>query len=83
MATASESGHAILVLKNLRVSDHGIYECVVGNDFAQQIQQTQIFIEDTVPQPAESVTVLTGAFDAKIRWNPGFDGGHAQHFLLK
>ncbi|XP_064471157.1 protein turtle-like isoform X2 [Ornithodoros turicata] len=71
-----------LTIKSLQKEDHGRYECVLQNDVATLVTSTLLLVESTTPHAPTNVSVNTSAFAATVSWLPGYDGGHAQTYVL-
>ncbi|XP_035828569.1 protein turtle homolog B, partial [Aplysia californica] len=71
-----------LEIRALTKDDHGKYECKATNTIATVVTVTELRIENTTPHAPYNVTVLPGHFNVTIRWEPAYDGGTPQHYLL-
>ncbi|XP_067678014.1 protein turtle-like isoform X2 [Haliotis asinina] len=71
-----------LSFTNLGKEDHGIYECVASNSIATIIAVTELRVMNTTPHAPYNVTVLTDLFSARVSWEPAYDGGSPQTYIL-
>ncbi|UXI20801.1 hypothetical protein NH340_JMT06743 [Sarcoptes scabiei] len=72
-----------ITLFKLREEDFGRYECVIENEIATIMAQTDLRMNGTTPYPPTNLTINTSAFAATIMWRPNFDGGLHQHFTIR
>ncbi|CDW54994.1 Ig 2 and fn3 and I-set domain containing protein [Trichuris trichiura] len=72
-----------LVIPNTTYKDHGEYECIASNVVATIKQSVTLKVTDTPPQKLQYATVKIASKEATLQWNPGFDGGHEQHFIVR
>ena len=64
-----------MTLKDLRKSDHGMYECVVSNEVATIVARTALLIERTTPHAPTNLTISNSeTFAVTIEWMPGYSG---------
>ncbi|OQV23797.1 Protein turtle [Hypsibius exemplaris] len=71
-----------LIITNLRKTDHGSYDCVLENEVATLVASTTLLIESTTPHAPTNVTVDVGPFFARIKWQPAYNGGFPQHYVI-
>ncbi|KHJ46957.1 immunoglobulin I-set domain protein [Trichuris suis] len=72
-----------LVMANITYKDYGEYECIASNVVATIKQSVRLKVTDTPPQKLQHATVEVVNKKAILQWNPGFDGGHEQHFIVR
>ncbi|BFZ14426.1 hypothetical protein BsWGS_17465 [Bradybaena similaris] len=71
-----------LEIKNLTKEDHGKYECRAINNIATVVTVTELRIDNTTPHAPFNVTVVPGIFNVTISWQPAYDGGTPQVYVL-
>ncbi|XP_041372837.1 uncharacterized protein LOC121386106 [Gigantopelta aegis] len=71
-----------LSISDLSKEDHGKYECIANNKVAAIVAPTALRIMGTSPHAPNNITVIPGLFSAKVSWEPAYDGGTAQNYLL-
>ncbi|XP_050417092.2 protein turtle homolog B isoform X3 [Patella vulgata] len=71
-----------LTIRNLVKEDHGFYECMATNDIATIVAVTEVRIMNTTPHAPDNVTVVTSLFSARVSWEPAYDGGSPQYYVL-
>nr|XP_046912205.1 protein turtle-like isoform X2 [Dermatophagoides farinae] len=72
-----------ITLVKLRKEDFGHYECVIENEIAILVAQTEIRMNGTTPYAPTNLTINTSAYAATLMWQPNFDGGLRQHFTIR
>ncbi|ESO93751.1 hypothetical protein LOTGIDRAFT_104558, partial [Lottia gigantea] len=71
-----------LTINDLIKEDHGFYECIATNDIASVVAVTELRIMNTTPHAPYNVTVIPSLFSAKVTWEPAYDGGSPQYYVL-
>lgn len=65
---------SVLLVKHVRPSDYGGYECVVRNEMGFATATVKLDVT-SAPDPPTSMTVLNVTHDSVlVGWVPGFDG---------
>ncbi|XP_003376079.1 putative immunoglobulin I-set domain protein [Trichinella spiralis] len=73
----------VIKIWNASSSDYGEYECTASNPLSVLKRKTLLKVLNTVPQPLEDVEVSTNTTTATLKWRPGFNGGHTQHYTIR
>ncbi|KAI1287486.1 Protein turtle [Halotydeus destructor] len=71
-----------LTIKALKKEDHGKYECIVENEIATIVTATHLYVDSTTPHAPSNVSVNTSAFAATVTWQPAYDGGYEQNYVI-
>ncbi|XP_015783497.1 protein turtle isoform X3 [Tetranychus urticae] len=71
-----------LTLKSIKKEDHGRYECVLENEIATLVTSSLLNVDSTTPHAPTNVSVNTSAFAATITWQPSYDGGYEQTYVI-
>ncbi|KRY71678.1 Protein turtle [Trichinella pseudospiralis] len=74
---------SVITVWNASSSDYGEYECTASNPLSVLKRKTLLKVLNTAPQPLENVEVSTNTTTATLKWKPGFNGGHAQHYTIR
>ncbi|KRX67084.1 Protein turtle, partial [Trichinella sp. T9] len=74
---------SVIKIWNASSSDYGEYECTASNPLSVLKRKTLLKVLNTVPQPLEDVEVSTNTTTATLKWKPGFNGGHTQHYTIR
>ncbi|XP_064471878.1 nephrin-like isoform X2 [Ornithodoros turicata] len=77
------SFESTLIVKNIRSSDYGPYECVARNELGFDSAKVHL---DTVsaPDPPLQMSVVNATYNTlTVVWRPGFDGGLPQSFRIR
>ncbi|XP_072166432.1 protein turtle homolog A-like [Diadema setosum] len=72
-----------LRIDNIRKEDHGTYQCLVANQVATAMAETDLIVSPTSPHTPTNVTVVTSSTSAYISWTPGYNGDRTQTFTLR
>ncbi|XP_058980772.1 protein turtle isoform X2 [Musca domestica] len=64
-----------ITIENLRREDFGYYQCVVSNEVATLMSQTQLVIEGTQPHAPYNITGKATESSITLQWMPGYSGG--------
>ncbi|XP_065356823.1 protein turtle isoform X2 [Calliphora vicina] len=64
-----------ITIENLRGEDFGYYQCVVSNEVATLMSQTQLVIEGTQPHAPYNITGKATESSITLQWLPGYSGG--------
>ncbi|XP_046812408.1 protein turtle isoform X3 [Lucilia cuprina] len=64
-----------ITIENLRGEDFGYYQCVVSNEVATLMSQTQLVIEGTQPHAPYNITGKATESSITLQWMPGYSGG--------
>lgn len=78
--TISRQGN--LTIKSIKKEDHGRYECVLENEIATLVASTHLYVDSTTPHAPTNVSVNTSAFAATVTWQPAYDGGYEQTYVI-
>ncbi|XP_053203536.1 protein turtle-like isoform X3 [Panonychus citri] len=71
-----------LTLKSIKKEDHGRYECVLENEIATLVTSSLLMVDSTTPHAPTNVSVNTSAFAATVTWQPSYDGGYEQTYVI-
>ncbi|OUC44074.1 putative immunoglobulin I-set domain protein [Trichinella nativa] len=74
---------SVIKIWNASSSDYGEYECTASNPLSVLKRKTLLKVLNTVPQPLDDVEVSTNTTTATLKWKPGFNGGHTQHYTIR
>ncbi|CAF0758019.1 unnamed protein product [Adineta steineri] len=71
-----------LTLEHIEKTDHGLYICQASNKHTTTNISTLLIVENTTPQAPLNIQYKQIASNLLISWEPGYDGGHSQHFII-
>lgn len=71
-----------LTIKNIKKDDYGKYECVLENEIATLVTSALLYVDSTTPHAPNNVSVNTSAFAATVTWQPAYDGGYEQTYVI-
>ncbi|KAK3577322.1 hypothetical protein CHS0354_008417 [Potamilus streckersoni] len=72
----------LLRLQKTTQSDLGEYSCTVNNSIGQTTKKIQLSLKST-PDPPINLSKLSQTWESvKLYWEPGFDGGYNQSFVI-
>ncbi|KAL3885257.1 hypothetical protein ACJMK2_025345 [Sinanodonta woodiana] len=72
----------LLRLQMTSLSDLGEYSCTVNNSIGQSTKKIQLSLKST-PDPPINLSTLSHTWESVIlSWEPGFDGGYNQSFVI-
>lgn len=46
------------------------------------VLQTYLLFPDTTPHSVTAISIKTSVHNAQVSWEPGYDGGYTQHFMI-
>ncbi|PSN48808.1 hypothetical protein C0J52_25084, partial [Blattella germanica] len=74
---------SVLLVKHVRPSDYGGYECVVRNEMGFATTTVKLDVT-SAPDPPTSLNILNVTHDSVIvGWVPGFDGGMEPSYRIR
>ncbi|CAK8692713.1 uncharacterized protein LOC143462683 isoform X2 [Clavelina lepadiformis] len=71
-----------VTFNSITKEDHGLWQCVVSNAVTEITSDVKINVKYTTPHQISNITVTTSHQSAEIAWEPGYDGGYPQHFMI-
>lgn len=71
-----------ITIRNVVKNDHGKWQCVLSNRVMKVRADAMVYVKYTTPHSVTNVRVDTSKYNAQISWEPGYDGGHDQHFII-
>jgi hypothetical protein len=71
-----------LTIKTLKKEDHGGYECVLSNEIATLVSSFLLLVDSTTPHTPVNVQVNTSTYSATVTWQPAYDGGYEQSYII-
>lgn len=73
----------MLRIRNASYTDHGLYQCILSNQIVSSTRNFTLKIQNTKPQCIEDAEIsCSGESSFKLKFKPGYDGGHKQEFRL-
>ncbi|UJR23619.1 hypothetical protein I4U23_026605 [Adineta vaga] len=71
-----------LTLESIDKTDYGLYVCQASNEHTTTNITTLLIVENTTPQAPHNVQYKQLGSDLIISWEPGYDGGRSQYFII-
>ncbi|CAF3335483.1 unnamed protein product [Rotaria socialis] len=71
-----------LTLEYIEKTDHGLYRCQASNEYTTTNTSTFIVVENITPQAPVNVQYKQISSNILLSWEPGYDGGRIQHFII-
>ncbi|KAI8484333.1 Protein turtle B [Branchiostoma belcheri] len=71
-----------LSLWEVTKEDYGVYECLAQNEVTTISVTSHVFIQGTSPHVPTGLSVATSSNSAHVTWQPSYDGGSEQTFIL-
>ncbi|XP_048449832.1 protein turtle homolog A-like, partial [Rhincodon typus] len=71
-----------LFFRSIRKDHHGTWTCKASDNLTEITASTMVWVTGTSPHSVTNLTVRPDVFAVNVSWEPGFDGGHPQHFTV-